>query len=789
MLKIFKKIIRSKKEDFSIIEGSGIFDVKFYLENNPDVKSANVEPLRHYVECGWKEGRNPSEYFDVKFYLENNPDVKSANVEPLRHYVECGWKEKRLPKNPYSCYDDFVLENDNIIQKDCFLEEFKKVVNPEDSEITISKLYVPKFETIDVSIIVSTYNNFDYLYNCIDSILKSNSKICYEIIIADDSDDINHIEKIQNNILGIKHIKNKGAKGFILNNNNAAKYASGDFFLFLNDDTYVFFNWLDTLYKLIKNDKNIGLVGSKFINSDGTLQEAGGIIWNNASGWNYGIGDNPKKSKYNYIKEVDYISGASIMIRSELWNELEGFSEEYAPAYFEDADLAFRVRKAGYKVIYQPKSVLVHFGSKSYENKDKSESKRILMKNNQIKFIKKWKKELSDQFYPSIENEFFVRDRSFGKKHILIIDRYIPRFDKDAGSRSMYDYIKILKDCDFNITFLDASFQGLEPYKTYIEDMGIEVICRQDAVEINNWLLLYGQFLDFVILSRPTIAGIYLDAIKMYTNAKIFYNCVDFHFLRLQSENDINENNHSKAFIKQMEELEKRIFMNVDCVFTISDDERNYFEKNKLGKKIELLPTFIYKSDFPLSSNYAFDKREGFMFVGGFDHKPNLDGIVWFLDNVWGNMQVKKLKAKLFIVGSNIPLDLKKLKDRNIIIKESVTDKELSCLYNQIKITIAPLTYGGGVKGKVIESICQGVPLVTTSIGAQGIKECEKIMFIANNPEDFANKMCQIYLDKNKWEMMRKNQIEYSRLYYSYKNLKKQFETVFNTEVDTCEFK
>ena len=103
----------------------------------------------------------------------------------------------------------------------------------------------------------------------------------------------------------------------------------------------------------MEKEKNAGIVGSKLIYPDGTLQEAGGIIYSDASGCNYGRNDNPNALWYNYTKEVDYISGASIMLKKELWDELGGFDEYFAPAYYEDTDLAFRIRyEKGFKVIY-----------------------------------------------------------------------------------------------------------------------------------------------------------------------------------------------------------------------------------------------------------------------------------------------------------------------------------------------------------------------------------------------------------------------------------------------------
>lgn len=229
-----------------------------------------------------------------------------------------------------------------------------------NDEVCKTTLVFPRYAEAQVSIIIPVYNQWKFTYRCLFSILKHTNNIKYEIIIADDvsSDETLNISDAVKNI---KVIRNEKNLGFLLNCNNAAKHAQGKYILFLNNDTQVQQNWLDTLVELVESDETIGMVGSKLIYPSGRLQEAGGIIWNDGSGWNFGRLDNPNKPEYNYIKEVDYISGASIMLSKKLWNEVGGFDERYIPAYFEDTDLAFEVRKHGYKVMFQPKSIVVHF--------------------------------------------------------------------------------------------------------------------------------------------------------------------------------------------------------------------------------------------------------------------------------------------------------------------------------------------------------------------------------------------------------------------------------------------
>ncbi|RZD17770.1 MAG: glycosyltransferase family 2 protein [Candidatus Acididesulfobacter diazotrophicus] len=251
---------------------------------------------------------------------------------------------------------------------------------------------------VSVSIIIPVYNQWDYTYLCLKSILKNTKVISYEVIIADDnsSDETVNIEKYVKNV---KIIRNKNNLGFLRNCNNAAKHASGKYILFLNNDTEVQKVWLKNLLQLMESDDKIGIAGPKFIYPNGVLLEAGCIIWKDGESWQYGMFDNPDRPEYNYSRETDFISGACIIIKKELFYEIGGFDERYAPAYYEDADLAFEVRKRGYKVVYLPSSVVIHYENITYK-KYKPDDGQV----NKEKFIQKWKKKLENEHYEHMNN-------------------------------------------------------------------------------------------------------------------------------------------------------------------------------------------------------------------------------------------------------------------------------------------------------------------------------------------------------------------------------------------------
>lgn len=596
-----------------------------------------------------------------------------------------------------------------------------------------------------VSIILPVYNQLTFTYKCLKSILKHTKNVSYEVIIADDvsSDGTKILDKY---IKGIKIVRNKKNYGFLKNCNNASNYARGKYILFLNNDTKVTENWLSSLVELIESDKTIGMVGSKLIYPDGRLQEAGGVIFNNGVGCNYGKFDDPLKPEYNYVRDVDYISGASIMISKELWEKIGKFDERYAPAYCEDSDLAFEVKKAGYRVVYQPKSVVIHFEgvSNGTDVNLTSGLKHYQVLNNE-KLRKKWKKELEN--LPSKNSnrmDFSFRDRINNKKVILVVDHYVPEFDKDAGSRTTFQYLKMFVQQGYIVKFLPDNFNNSSPYTEILQQMGIEVLYGLEYKNtIEDWLILNEENIDFIYLNRPHIASKYIDFLKKNTKIKIIYYGHDLHFLREKREYELTCDEYHLGESEKWKKIEFDIMKKSDVVYYPSYVEENEIKKMDKSINVKAINAYIF-DNVDLYKNIDFNNKQGIMFVGGFGHRPNVDGVLWFAKNVYPLIK-KKNNIPFYIVGSNPTNEIRNLNGNGIIVKGYVTDEELEKLYNTCKLVVAPLRYGAGIKGKVVESMCKGIPIVTTSIGAEGIKNAESILKIADTAEEFANEVIELY--------------------------------------------
>ena len=263
----------------------------------------------------------------------------------------------------------------------------------------LTSLSFPKPVAPRVTVIVTVRNAFTLTVECLAALARHPQTTPFELLLVDDASTDPDIAQLAS-ISGMHMLRNSANLGFLLSCNRAIKVARGDYVHILNNDTQVQAGWLDALVSWLDSHPDTAIAGSQLIFPDGRLQEAGVRLVRPENdepaalvGDLIGLGDSPNEPRYQYPREVDYCSGASLLIRRSLLENLGGFDTRYTPAYFEDADLAYAARAAGYRVMYIPDSKVVHHLSATL-GAHSGNDKLSLVRRNAGVFLERWGKEV-----------------------------------------------------------------------------------------------------------------------------------------------------------------------------------------------------------------------------------------------------------------------------------------------------------------------------------------------------------------------------------------------------------
>ena len=599
----------------------------------------------------------------------------------------------------------------------------------------------------DVSIIIPAHGQIAYTLNCLHSLRGHASRHSAEVIVVDDASPDATAATLAG-ISGLTLRRNDRNRGYLHSCNDAAAAARGRVIVLLNNDTRVLPGWLDALLAGLATLPRAGLVGSKLLFPDGALQEAGAIIWRDASAWNYGRNDDPNRPQYAHAREADYISAASVAVTAALWRELGGFDPLFAPAYCEDADLCLRIRKAGRAVWYQPLSRVIHYEGRT-AGTDTGSGVKAYQRVNAGKLFLRWRATLA-RYRPNGEAPYFERERDV-RLRALVVDATTPTPKQDAGSVTTTLTLGLFRDLGYKPYFTPQDNFLFEPDHTpALQGMGVECAYAPYEKDFSGYIRRYGALFDVVLVYRVPVLEQVLDDLRRFApQAPVLFHIMDLHFLRLEREAALSGRAADRAAAARMKDKELALIRRVDCTITHST-----YERDLLAREAPEAPSVVWPFMFEFfGTDIGFAPRRDFVFLGGYRHPPNVDAVRFFAREVLPLIRAQEPDARFIIAGANPGPEVQELAGPHVVVTGQIDD--LRDAFDAARVFVCPLRFGAGTKGKISTAMAYGLPVVSTSCGAEGMDLAEgREVLVADDPAAFAAACLRVHRDAALWRRL-----------------------------------
>lgn len=605
----------------------------------------------------------------------------------------------------------------------------------------MKRVALPDVETPLVSVVMVTYGEAETALRAIET-LVANTDPCYELIVVDNASPDGTGDHLTAVLEGAVIVKNRDNAGFARGSNQGAELGRGAYLCFLNPDTFVEAGWLPPLLDVLERDASAGAVVPLFLHPDGRVQEAGSALDSDGSAISIGDGDDPRSFEARFRRLVDYGSAACLVVRADLFAEVDGFDTAYSPAYYEDVDLCFKLRERGFTTVFEPRSHVVHLrggGSRHAE---------ALMTANRRIFTDRWSERLqlrrplrSEPGNPRVR--LAARDAETLER-ILVIDDRVPHHDRGSGDPRMAKLLAELVDLwpEARITLFAADPVNAERYATPLLEQGIEVACADERFD--RWLDRRRYHYSVVLVSRASnIDRFERHLRRTQPQARRIYDIEALAFRRYEQEQN--------GAAARLRDLEREGIDGADVVLCVSEEEAA-FARERTDVPVHVLPTYSNVLERPP----GFDERQGVVFFGGFlagPGGPNEDAAVQLVEEVMPMIWETMPELELEIVGANPTQRVRDLQGRRVDVVGFVPDpaERLS----RARVHVHPLRFGAGIKLKLIDTMAAGLPFVTTPTGAEGLGlgELEDVL-VAEDPTELARLALELYRDPDLWQQV-----------------------------------
>lgn len=623
--------------------------------------------------------------------------------------------------------------------------------------LSTSTLEFPVHEKPVTSIVLVLFNRAELTLQCLYSILKSQCDP-YEIIIVDNAS-TDATRELLKRLKGVRIIENETNLHYLRACNQAARHARGEFLLLLNNDAQLQGDSISAALKTLTSSADIGAVGGRIILPDGTLQEAGSIIWQDGSCLGYGRGESPFAPEFMFKRDVDYCSAVFLLTRRAQFLAAGGFDEAFAPAYYEETDYCVRLWKEGKRVVYDPGVSVLHYEFASSASK---QTAIVLQAEHREIFVARHREWLAAQPFFSEQNLLEARTHRRGAKRILYLDDRVPHTQLGSGFPRSNRILQALVELGAQVSCYALNFPEEEWQSVYRDIPGeVEVILERGRTGLEKFLMERVGWYDVIFISRPhnlaVLKSVFDRHPQLSGQAKIVYDAEALFSLREIESLRLQGKTVSAQTQQRLVEEEVQLAQGCHSIISVSEREREEFIRGGHKDVFVLGHTLA-----PAPTPNSFDARKDILFVGAVNEldSPNADSVIWFSKKILPLLR-KQLgeSVKFLVAGSIAPSIRAQLETASVHVLGRVED--LTELYNTTRLFVAPTRFSAGIPHKVHEAAAHGLPVVaTTLIGTQLGWRHEAELLLADNEHIFAAACAKLYQERQLWNSIRQNALE-----------------------------
>jgi glycosyltransferase involved in cell wall biosynthesis len=349
-------------------------------------------------------------------------------------------------------------------------------------------------------------------------------------------------------------------------------------------------------------------------------------------------------------------------------------------------------------------------------------------------FLRRWRQNLPDPDAPQEPPRLSLR--------ALVIDDRIPKSDRDAGSNAILAHMQSLQRLGYEVVFVPADqFVVDGPDTLSLQAIGATSCLAPLYCSVEDVMRRQADTFDLVYFHRISNASKYLTLARHYfPKARLIYSVADLHHVRFARQATAEDRPELIALSKRVRLLECVATATADAVITHSPFEADLLRKEVRGANVHVVPWTVTAQP----TEVPFAKRGGVAFIGGFGHAPNQDAARWLISEIMPLVRKRSPKIECLLVGSEMPESLLRLCENGIVAVGHVDT--LAKVFDRVRLTVAPLSYGAGIKGKVIESLAAGVPCICTPVAAEGLDLPEAMrVCIADDAAAIAATICDLH--------------------------------------------